>query len=341
MTTFLFSFFFESEIFCFGRLLHTVQTSAIYSDSKEFVDKKLRYEAKIVLAKFDELLAKTNNNPNGTMLRTFVDENFESGSEFESWVPDDLNLDPQPKFLKCIISDKLRNWALYLIKFWETLGRKMKEDVKINSHLYSIIYVPNPVIVPGGRFREFYYWDSYWVIKGLLLSNMYKTSKGMIENFLYIVEKYSFIPNGGRIYYLDRSQPPMLIPMFKAYFDATQDTQFLVSSLSTLEKEFDYWMTHHMVNVEKNNRTYSLAIYRDFSKGPRPESYKEDFKEGSLFQTEEEREMFYSNMKAAAESGWDFSSRWFILDPKNPSEKGMYGHLNSFFRVTFYKIFAQ
>lgn len=56
----------------------------------------------------------------------------------------------------------------------------MKEDVKLNPQQYSIIHVPNPVIVPGGRFREFYYWDSYWIVKGLLLSEMYGTVKGKL-----------------------------------------------------------------------------------------------------------------------------------------------------------------
>lgn len=62
---------------------------------------------------------------------------------------------------------------------------------------------------------EFYYWDSYWIIEGLLLCDMPVTVKGMIENFLSMVERYGFIPNGGRVYYLMRSQPPMLIPMVR------------------------------------------------------------------------------------------------------------------------------
>lgn len=56
----------------------------------------------------------------------------------------------------------------------------MKQEVQDHPELYSIIYVPHPVIVPGGRFREFYYWDSYWIVKGLLLSEMYNTVKGKI-----------------------------------------------------------------------------------------------------------------------------------------------------------------
>lgn len=65
---------------------------------------------------------------------------------------------------------------------------------------------------------EFYYWDSYWVIEGLLLCDMYQTARGMIDNFLYMVKKYGFIPNGGRIYYLMRSQPPLLHLMVRYFF---------------------------------------------------------------------------------------------------------------------------
>ena len=74
-------------------------------------------------------------------------------------------------------------------------------------------------MVPGGRFREVYYWDSYWTVKGLLLSEMYNTTlvifsslifflqiywltiftfKGMIENFKYLIDLYGHIPNGNR-----------------------------------------------------------------------------------------------------------------------------------------------
>ncbi|MPC88738.1 Trehalase [Portunus trituberculatus] len=112
---------------------------------------------------------------------------------------------------------------------WKQLGRKISTTVKDNPEKHSQIYVPNPVIVPGGRFREFYYWDSYWTIEGLLLSGMNHTVKGMLENFLMMVKTYGMVPNGGRIYYTRRSQPPYLIPMFKLYMDHHFDQDFLRS----------------------------------------------------------------------------------------------------------------
>ena len=103
---------------------------------------------------------------------------------------------------------------------------------------------------------------------------MYHTVKGMLTNFLAIVDTYGFIPNGGRIYYAMRSQPPLLIPMVKSYLDVSQDKQFLKDNINTLEKEFNFWLTNRTVQVEKDGKHYTLARYKDESSGPRPESYR-------------------------------------------------------------------
>ena len=31
---------------------------------------------------------------------------------------------------------------------------------------HTLLPVQNPFIVPGGRFREYYYWDTFWIIEG-------------------------------------------------------------------------------------------------------------------------------------------------------------------------------
>lgn len=186
-----------------------------------------------------------------------------------------------------------------------------------NPQLYSIIHVPNPVIVPGGRFREFYYWDSYWIVRGLLYSEMYETVKGMLDNFLLIIDRFGFIPNGGRIYYAARTQPPLLTGMIKSYVEATNDIDFIRQALPILEREFYFFKNNHMVDV----KGHSLAVYGDKSTGPRPESYREDVEIGESFSTEEERQDFYSELKAGAESGMDYTSRWFI-NSKNGTNEG-------------------
>ncbi|RLU23209.1 hypothetical protein DMN91_003412 [Ooceraea biroi] len=306
----------SSEIYCHGELLHTIQMAGIYKDSKYFVDMKMKRPSNETLDTFRTFMKSVNNSPSKHQVEKFVNDTFEpAGYEFEDWDPADWTA--SPKFLEKIEDDELRKFGSDLNQIWKLLGRKMKDDVRINEELYSIIYVPNPVIVPGGRFREFYYWDSYWIIKGLLLSEMHSTVKGMLDNFVSIVDKLGFIPNGGRIYYTMRSHPPLLIPMVEEYLKITHDDTWLKNNLWLLEKEFDFWMTNRTVEIEKDGINYTLARYYEESSGPRPESYKEDYLTSQSFRTAEEKDNYYSELKTAAESGWDFSSRWFVHEGTN------------------------
>ncbi|XP_018322661.1 trehalase isoform X2 [Agrilus planipennis] len=314
-----------SLIYCHGPLLHTIQMAKIYEDSKTFVDMKLKRPANETLEIFEQFMIKHNNTPTNNDVKQFLSHNFEpAGQEFEDWVPNDWV--EYPKYLDKIQDPLLREWGVSLNLIWKELGRKMKEEVKQNQDLYSIVWVPHPVIVPGGRFREFYYWDSYWIVQGLLLSEMYETVRGKLENFLYIVDTYGHIPNGGRIYYMERSQPPLMIPMIKNYFDFTNDIKFIADNMRIMEKELDYWLTKHTKTILHDGKNYTLAVYGDFSKGPRPESYSEDIDSAAIFKDQDMKEFHYSELKAGAESGWDFSSRWFIT---NATNKGNLTNLNT------------
>ncbi|KAM3959901.1 LOW QUALITY PROTEIN: trehalase-2 [Aphomia sociella] len=305
----------DSLIYCHGPLLDTVQMAGLYNDSKTFVDMKIKLSPNITMEHFNKMMTRTGSHPTKADIQEFVNENFDpEGSEFEEWRPTDWKANPA--FLGKIKDPLLHQWASELNRLWLQLGRKMKDDVKNNQELYSIIYVDHPVIVPGGRFREFYYWDSYWIIKGLLLSEM-RATEGMVSNFLDIVERIGFIPNGGRIYYAMRSQPPLLIPMMNSIMEDFDDVEYLRRHIHTLDREFDFWITNHTVEVEHNGHIYKLSRFIDQSQGPRPESYKEDIDCAKNFDTLDKKEELYAELKAAAESGWDFSSRWFILNGTN------------------------
>ena len=89
-----------------------------------------------------------------------------------------------------------KEFARFLHSRWKDLGRQVKSEVETNPEKYSLIPLTNPFIVPGGRFREMYYWDSYWTIQGLLVSEMYDTTKGMLKNFVELIQQIGFIPNG-------------------------------------------------------------------------------------------------------------------------------------------------
>lgn len=160
--------------------------SRIYPDSKTFVDMKLKKSPDETLKAFDEFMAKHSNNPTKDEIQAWVEANFDPrGSELVVWKPTDYK--ENPEILNKINDKELRNFAKSLNEIWEELGRKMIDDVKTNPELYSIIYVENPVIVPGGRFLEFYYWDSYWIIRGLLLSEMTNVSSKQAKIFKIII----------------------------------------------------------------------------------------------------------------------------------------------------------
>ena len=180
----------------------------------------------------------------------------------------------------------------------------------------SLIPLPNGYIVPGGRFREVYYWDSYFTMLGLVESGRTDIMKGMLDNFAHLVRTIGHIPNGNRSYYLGRSQPPYFAAMVGLYARVTDTTRALVY-LDALEKEHAFWMdgADRLAPGTAHRRVVRLpggAVlnrYWDDIPAPRPESYREDEALGRSLQGAA-RERLYRNLRAGAESGWDYSSRW-------------------------------
>lgn len=122
-------------------------------------------------------------------------------------------------------------------------------------------------------------------------------------NFLGIVEKYGFFPNGLRCYYLNRSQPPFLIQMVDAYFKHTNDLKLLKRFIPILRKEYEWWMKNRIVTVQG----HVFNIYKVVAKYPRPEAFVEDKEIGErLNGTVEEIHRIYGDIAAAAESGVPF-----------------------------------
>lgn len=299
----------ESPIYCHGDLLHTIQLAKVFNDSKTFVDKKLIYPVNKTLARFKCFMNATNENPDKKQVQDFISQHFEDGNELENWVPQDFN--PEPSFVKEISNETLRNFTRDLIAIWPLLAKKVKGVVIENLEHYSLIPVPNGFIVPGGRFREYYYWDSYWIIQGLLISEMTETARGMLDNFLSLVERFGFIPNGGRLYYLNRSQPPLLTAMAFEYFKKTNDVDWLKKSVAFLDQELHFWLANRTIDVPLEKNTFTLAHYFVHKTGPRPESYYEDYTLAEHEDPLRKAEM-YMELKSGAESGWDYSARWFF-----------------------------
>ncbi|XP_067929762.1 trehalase-like [Watersipora subatra] len=299
-----------SEWHMWCELLDDVQTSGIYSDSKTFVDKPLKLPKAEVLKRFQGVLASGTAD-----LKSFIDECFDGeGQELICCTPEGFT--SSPGFLKKIKDKKLQDFARDLNAKWGELGRKMKPEVKEFPERYSLLHVPEPFVVPGGRFREFYYWDTYWAVQGMLLCELNSAVKSMLLNLIHLVNEYGFVPNGGRKYYLNRSQPPMLIPMVASYLSCTDDLPFLLENIAALEKEYEFWEVNRRVSVKLGGQSVDYFQYRVDTDRPRDESYKEDM-DLAASQPTENRAKLFSDLASAAESGWDFSSRWY--DPEKSS----------------------
>jgi len=276
--------FYDSELF------KRVQLEGIFEDSKTFVDctpksdfKKIRisYMAEKKRKDFD--------------LEKFVKKHFE------------LPSNPQSNFS----SDDSKDMYEHIESLWPVLTRPADS---VNKS--SLIPLPNPYIVPGGRFREIYYWDSYFTMLGLKASGKEDLAINMLDNFAFLIDSLGFIPNGNRIYYSGRSQPPFFALMVD---ELTSDnrSQF-ISYLPYLIKEYNFWMKNSGQLTAENPASKRVVLleddivlnrYFDEYAKPRPESFKEDYelvKNNNLDSVKA-----YRDLRAGAESGWDYSSRWF------------------------------
>ncbi|KAI6174947.1 Trehalase [Aphelenchoides bicaudatus] len=310
-----------SQIYCDGPILQAVQDAHLFHDSKYFVDMPLRQDPVTTLKDFYELGEQAKNK---SVLINFVNEHFEEpGHELVEIYPNDWV--PFPQSFQKIEDVYLRRWALHLHRIWRDLCRRVKDDVRTHQERYSLLYVPHNFVIPGGRFREFYYWDTFWILKGLLFSEMYETARGVILNLAYMVDHHGFVPNGGRVYYLIRSQPPLLIAMVYEYFLSTGDLNFVMEVLPLLEKEFNFWMNNRMqswADPKTNQTLFHFFQYKAKTRVPRPESYREGkqlnlnkfYMELAEGLNTTDREQMFSNVASAAETGWDFSTRWFAQE---------------------------
>ena len=261
---------------------------------------------------WNELISRAENGQiESDALASFVQEHFEQpGGELEDHEPTDF-IKEVSSFSK-ITDPAYRTWAQELHQKWPTLCRRISKKVFSEPQKYSIIALPNPFVVPGGRFREMYYWDSFFTIKGLLASEMYSTVRQMIENMGWLIETFGYVPNGNRIYYLNRSQPPLLTWCVEAYYQATKDLEFVRRALTWLEKEMEFFTQNRRIQMA-DWKTH-LYRYHVVAAGPRPESYREDVESAEHITDAPEKLRLWGDIMAAAESGRDFSSRWFLND---------------------------
>ncbi|MEM9867856.1 MAG: trehalase family glycosidase [Bacteroidota bacterium] len=273
-----------------SQLFKDVQLQAIFKDSKTFVDLVPTQSIHTL-----EIQYLNEKDKIGFDLTEFVLENFE---------------DRSMKALE-IKTDTTKSMYEHIQTMWDKLTRGPDSVVPFSTR----IALPYKYVVPGGRFQEIYYWDSYFTLEGLLVAEKGQLAKAMVDNFSFLIDSVGFIPNGTRDYYRTRSQPPFYALMVDAL--ARKDSTLLTTYLPQLKKEYDFWMATSGSQDESSANRHVVQLegavlnrYWDEGYTPRPEAYKEDLHLASDL-SEAEKPALLNNLRAAAASGWDFSSRWF------------------------------
>lgn len=277
-------FFIES----LGDLYVAVQSQKLFPDAKFFVDCTPRAPAETILAEYE----KVKNDP-GFDLKLFVNSHF--------ILPSDL----PPAYLSA---------RKPLLQHIEELWTVLKRSPVAQSG--TLVPLPYPYIVPGGRFREIFYWDSYFTMLGLQVAGHIDLVESMVNNFASLAIRIGHIPNGNRTYFLSRSQPPFFSFMVELLAESKGE-DILLHYLPALEKEYTFWMDG-ADQLSSSNIAYRRVVllpdgsilnrYWDDRDTVRPEAYTEETR---LAQNSKRNEAeLHRNLRAACESGWDYSSRW-------------------------------
>jgi alpha,alpha-trehalase len=265
----------------YGDLFVAIQTRRIFPDGKTFVDAVPKRARAEIMRDWRAAGAMDDAG-----LHAFVLANFD--------VPG-LNPAPVPD-----TGGKSVVMAEHIRRLWPVLTR----PPLVPPAGSSALALPRPYVVPGGRFREMYYWDSYFTMLGLKADGQGALVDSMVDDFVSLVERYGHVPNGTRSYYLSRSQPPFLYAMM-ALSPAT-DTRVKARRLAALKREWAYWTTPERTTTMPDGTT--LQHYWDARTTPRDESYREDVETARA--SGRPVSEVYRDLRAGAESGWDYSSRW-------------------------------
>lgn len=298
--------------------LETLQDTALQAyghkgfDPKLYVDLSLEQNLSTTIVAFEKLPRTENGSVLGHDLNGFIEKYLNGvGEDLDYAEPVDFVAEPEG-FLPKVKNPEVRAWALEVHSIWKNLSRKVSGRVQERPDFHTLLPLKYPAMIPGSRFREVYYWDSYWVIRGLLVSKMYETAKGIVYNLLSLIEEFGYVLNGARAYYTNRSQPPLLSSMVIDIYDQTCDMDLIEKALPALLKEHEFWNsgTHKVIVQDAEGSLHTLNRYYAMWNKPRPESSTIDREIASNFSNTCEKTKLYRELASAAESGWDFSTRW-------------------------------
>jgi len=279
-----------------GPVMKAVALAQLYPDGKSVVDLVPQRDPEAIVADFEQL-QQQEGEISKARLQTFVDANF----------------DPRPENETRLSEDADTPIETHVVNLWPYLTRDPADTDE--GPWSSLVSLPEPYVVPGGRFNEMFYWDSYFTLLGLARSDRFDLVRDMVDNFAWLIDTYGFVPNGTRTYFLTRSQPPFFAPMVALLADHDGEAVYR-RYLPELMREHDYWMRgadaigpgevrEHVVRLADGTL---LNRYHGSENWPRPESYAAERELAA--RSDRSAPELYGHLRAAAESGWDFSSRW-------------------------------
>ena len=247
----------------FEDLYADVELERIFPDSKEFADATPKSPPPGILA-----LYRAHKPFSSEALKRFVAAHF------------DLPADP---VLPPVTSEPVPI-RQHIDALWDRLTR----DTPTAAPYSSLLPLPRPYVVPGGRFRELYYWDSYFTMLGLAESGRVDLLEDMVQNFAHLIDAYGHTPNGSRSYYLTRSQPPFFFAMVGLLSPADPAAAF-ARYLLQLKGEYAFWMEgakelgaggahRRVVSLDDGS---ILNRYWDDSDAPRDESLSRGHRAGA------------------------------------------------------------
>ena len=274
----------------FNPLFTDIALSGLISDGKSLADAIPLFDPDIINKAYE-----SQKNKPGFDLLSFMDKHFSIPTVSDSG----------------FVTNEGEPLIHHIHRLWAYLRREATNHKAIPGTLISL---PHEYIVPGGRFNEVYYWDSYFTMLGLKISGYIDMMDSMMKNFSYLISQTGFIPNGNRTYFLSRSQPPFFSMMVELLAKDKGQGVFL-EYLPYMEMEYKFWMdatdhgpdfSGHRIELEKDE---VLNRYYDRLTTPRSEMFAADIHLAKV--SDLPPAVLFAHIRAACESGWDFSSRWF------------------------------
>lgn len=245
----------------YGRVLTEVMDiDSLFGQTKLFIESKTFVDV-VPQRNINDILADWCRH-NGNDLEGLLKSNF---------------VIPEPYERK--IMERHNDIHTYIKDMWKFLTRPT-DSIEHSTR----IMMNHPYFVPDGRFREMYYWDSYFSMIGMLCDNEHELVMNLIENFADCIRQLGFIPNGMRTYYLGRSQPPFFSYIVSDAAHYYCDS-IIVCYLPELVNEHRFWMlSSDSLSVSCTSCLHTVMMldgeilnrYYDKFDTPREEAWRND-----------------------------------------------------------------